>query len=282
MLSVRLSDLLKARPVIATAAVLLGTAGLAATAWAMRVAPMVSELTTTGVGSAARVEVGNVGASPMPFETMITRMELDENENLIETPSDEEFLVFPPQGIVGVGGRQVVRVQWVGSPTLDASQSYYLWVKQLPIDTSVERNEELAGSASVQVLYTMKALIVVAPEGAQPDVSVASVEPITISGAPEAVEGVDEVVGEPAADTSGVRVTVTNKGRRYALMAGASWTLTGTDVAGQPYSHTFTGEEISQHVGVGFLPPLNGRRRFELPTSVALDPSKPIHVSFSR
>lgn len=291
MSSVRLRDFLKPRAVVAFSAALMATAGIGATAWSMRVAPMVSELTTVGVGSAARIEVGNVGTSPMPFETSITRMELDEDENLIETPADENFLVFPPQGIVGVGGRQVVRVQWVGAPDLDVSEAYYLWVKQLPISTEVERSSELAGVASVQVLYTMKALMVVAPEGAEPDVGVVSVEPITmtVEREPE-IEGVDEVMTEGEASdavagpqtVNGIRVIVRNTGRRYALMSGATWTVTGTDVSGQPYVHQYTNDQVSQHVGVGFLPPRTGRRRFELPTAVALDGSKPIQVTFSR
>ncbi|WP_292051154.1 MULTISPECIES: fimbria/pilus periplasmic chaperone [unclassified Brevundimonas] len=289
MSSLRLREYLKPRSVLAVSALLVASASIGATAWAMRVAPMVSELTTTGVGSAARIEVGNVGAAPMPFETTITRMELDEDENLIETPADENFLVFPPQGIVGVGGRQMVRVQWVGAPNLDASEAYYLWVKQLPINTDVEQSEEMVGSASVQVLYTMKALIVVAPEGAEPDVSVVSATPVTmtVSENPEVegIEVVDEAADGTPAETRtvfGVRVTVENKGRRYALMSGATWTVSGTDVSGQSYVHQFSGEEISQHVGVGFLPPRNGRRNFELPTAVALDASKPINVTFSR
>ena len=125
-------------------------------AWAMRVSPMVSELTTTGAGSAARIEVGNVGGAALPFETMITRMEIDANGDVVETPADEDFLVFPPQGLVPVGGRQVVRVQWIGEPTIESSHAYYLWVKQLPVATDPTVPES-GGALSVQVLYTMKA-----------------------------------------------------------------------------------------------------------------------------
>lgn len=283
MSSVRLRDFVKARPMLAVSALAIGMAGIGATAWAMRVAPMVSELTTTGVGSAARIEVGNVGTSPMPFETMITRMELDADENMVETPGDENFLVFPPQGLLPVGGRQMVRVQWVGAPILEASEAYYLWVKQLPVNTDITRSDEQLGSASVQVLYTMKALMVVAPEGAQPNVSISSVEPITMTApAPIEIEGEAPAETPAATTTPGVRVTVTNSGKRYALMSGATWTLTGTDVNAQPFIYQYSGEEISQYVGVGFLPPVNGRRRFELPTSVALDASKPLKLDFSR
>src|SRR5690606_19718417 len=206
---------------IATFSVALAAGmSLLTAAWAMRVAPMVSELTTTGAGSTARIEVGNIGAAALPFETRITRIEFDENGELIETPADDKFLVFPPQGVVPVGGRQVVRVQWVGEPDLDVSHAYYLWVRQLPVATEPVV-PETGGAVSVSVLYTMKALIVVAPPGAQPDVRVESAVPAMVTPpAPEIDPSLTngEALPPPPAEP-GLEVTVTNAGRRYALMS---------------------------------------------------------------
>lgn len=260
-------------------------AGLTAmtAAWAMRVSPMVSELTTTGAGSAARIEVGNVGSVALPFETKITRMEVDADGNVVETPADEDFLVFPPQGLVPVGGRQVVRVQWVGEPRLEASQAYYLWVRQLPVVTD-PTTSETGGAVSVSVLYTMKALIVVAPPGAEPKVELVSVKPAMITPpAPEVDPSLTggEALPPPPAEP-GVEVVVSNTGKRYALMSGATWVLEGTDTAGQPFSRQFTSDEISKTVGVGYLAPAGGRRTFRLPTGTALDPAKPLTLRFAR
>jgi len=267
--------------------VVMATAGLSlvgAAAWAMRVAPMVSELTTTGAGSTARIEVGNIGSAALPFETMITSIEFDENGELIETPSDENFLVFPPQGLVPVGGRQVVRVQWVGEPEIDVSRAYYLWVRQLPVATEPTSTEG-GGAVSVSVLYTMKALIVVAPPGAQPNVEVTSVVPAMVSPpAPEIDPSLTQ--GEalpPPPSEPGLEISVTNSGKRYALMSGATWNIAGTDMAGQPYSQVMTGQQVSETVGVGYLAPAGGRRVFKIPTGgIQLDPSKPITVRFTR
>uniref|UniRef100_UPI00260ECC8B hypothetical protein n=1 Tax=uncultured Brevundimonas sp. TaxID=213418 RepID=UPI00260ECC8B len=275
MLSKRLPGVFLKRTAAGLAALAIGVAGLGALAWAMRVSPMVSELTTSGAGSTARIEVGNIGNAPLPFETVMTRMELDANGNVTEVPADENFLVFPPQGIVAVGGRQVVRVQWVGDRELPASHAYYLWVRQLPVQTTIEPNDT-GGSAALQVLYTMKALIVVAPEGAQPDVKVASIHAVQLEQPRPAAED-----GTPGA-THGIAVTVTNEGRRYALMSGANWQVEGTDMSGNAFARLYTPEEISGAVGVGYLPPLGGRRTFTLPTEVALDPSKPINIRFTR
>lgn len=252
-------------------------------AWAMRVAPMVSELTTTGAGSTTRIEVGNIGSAALPFETLITRVEFDENGELVETPADEEFLVFPPQGVVPVGGRQVVRVQWVGEPHLEVSHAYYLWVRQLPVATEPVQSEA-GGAVTVSVLYTMKALIVVAPDGAQPNVQIVSVTPAMVTPpAPEVDPSLTngETIAPPPAQP-GVEITVTNTGRRYALMSGATWIIEGTTASGEPFNLTLTGQEVAETVGVGYLAPAGGRRTFRLPTGTALDPARPVTVRFAR
>ena len=253
------------------------------TAWAMRVSPMVSELTTTGAGSTARIEVGNIGAAALPFETKITSIDFDENGELVETPGDENFLVFPPQGLVPVGGRQMVRVQWVGEPDLDVSKAYYLWVRQLPVATE-DKPAESGGAVSVSVLYTMKALIVVAPPGAQPNVEVVSVVPAMVSPpAPEIDPSLSNGEAAPPPPVEpGIEVTVTNTGKRYALMSGATWVIEGTDKAGQPFAMTLTGQKVAETVGVGYLAPAGGRRVFKLPTGVELDPAKPVTVRFTK
>ncbi|MFK0298669.1 hypothetical protein ACIQTU_05535 [Brevundimonas sp. NPDC090276] len=252
-------------------------------AWAMRVSPMVSELTTSGAGSAARIEVGNVGTAALPFETRITRMDIDADGNIVETPADEDFLVFPPQGLVPVSGRQVVRVQWIGEPNIDVSRAYYLWVKQLPVATDPTVTES-GGAVAVQVLYTMKALIVVAPPGAEPKVEVVSVRPAMVTPpAPEidpSLTGGAPVVQPPA--EPGVEVVVSNSGKRYALMSGATWVIEGTDVSGQPYRRELNSDEVSKTVGVGYLAPGGGRRTFKVPTGVELDATKPVTLRFAR
>ena len=252
-------------------------------AWAMRVSPMVSELTTTGAGSAARIEVGNVGSAALPFETLITRMDIDANGEMTEQPADEDFLVFPPQGLVPVKGRQVVRVQWVGEPQLETSRAYYLWVRQLPVSTDPNL-EEGAGAVSVQVLYTMKALIVVAPPGAEPKVEVVSVTPALVAPpAPEidpALTGGQAAVAPPP--EPGVEIVISNTGKRYALMSGATWILEGTDKSGQAFRREYNSDEISKTVGVGYLAPGGARRTFKLPTGVELDASKSVTLRFAR
>lgn len=252
------------------------------TADAMKVSPMVSELTTVGAGSSARIEVGNFGGSALPFETLITELVVGPDGEMIEQPADDVFLVFPPQGIVPTNGRQVVRVQWIGDPDIKTSRAFYLWVRQLPVATTPE--SEGQGSLQVSVLYTMKALIVVAPPGAEPTVSVVSAVPAMVR--PPAAQIDPSLTGgqvdEPAAQP-GLEITVENSGTRYALMSGASWNITGTDINGQPYQKVMSSDTVSEVVGVGYLAPGGARRTFKVPTDgVELDTTKPVAVRFSR
>ena len=201
---------------------------------------------------------------------------------LTETPADENFLVFPPQGLVPTNGRQVVRVQWVGDPTIETSKAYYLSVRQLPVATTP--TGEGGGSLQVSVLYTMKALIVVAPPGAEADVQVESVKPTLVAPPAAAIDPSLGGDAQPAPPQEpGLEVTVINRGKRYALMSGATWIVTGTDTSGHPYSQTLASQTVAATVGVGYLAPGGARRTFQIPTGgIALDPAKPVTVRFSR
>ncbi|HRO03358.1 MAG TPA: fimbria/pilus periplasmic chaperone [Terricaulis sp.] len=248
---------------------------LAPGASAMRVAPMVLELTTTGSSAVGRIEVGNAGTTALPFETTITQIEMDQDGRLTETPAEGDFVVFPPQSLVPVGGRQVIRVQWTG-PELRQSRAYYLAVRQLPVATDPNQQGQGGPSVAVSLLYTMKALVVVAPPNTQPRVEVASARPIMIEP-PLTEDGVEPLPQEP-----GIEVVVTNSGDRYALMSGATWVVEGVDVTGQSFSRTYSGGEISQALGVGYLAPGGGRRVFRLATGAALDPNQRVTVRFTR
>jgi fimbrial chaperone protein len=249
---------------------------------AMRLAPMVAEMSTSGSGATARIEVGNVGSRAMPFETAITRVEMDSEGRITETPGDDDFLVFPPQGLVAVNGQQVVRVQWVGPP-LEQTRAYYLAVKQLPVETDPTAIPDTQSAISVNVLYTMKTLLLVSPRGVTPDVKVTSVSPTDVTSPQPEIDPALPVTELPTpTSTPGVKVEVTNQGGRHAMMSGATWIIEGTTVSGEAFSRRLSGTEVSQMVGVGYVPAGGGRRVFDLPLGVALDPAKPMTVRFTR
>lgn len=245
---------------------------LASAAVAMRVSPMVIEMTTSGSGAIARLEVQNLNQTRLPFEVRVTRVEIDEHGNATESPADEDFLIFPPQGLIPPGGRQVMRIQWVGPPEIPGSRSYYFSVNQLPVPLEEQASTQSAGQ--VQIVYHMKALVVVAPPNATPNVEAVSARPSEYQ--PTVPAGVT-----PPAPVPGVEITLRNTGRRHAMMAALRWVVEGTGADGRPQQVIFTQADLNRVIGTGYVGPLTGVRTFRLPVPTPFS-TGPIRVRFMR
>lgn len=229
---------------------------LATAAYAMRVSPMVVEMSSTGSDAVARIEVQNLLQARLPFETRITRIQFNNDGTITEIPADEDFLIFPPQGILPVNSRQVIRLQWVGGADIPASQAYYLSVRQLPVQ--LDPGDENSAAAQVQMVYNMKPLIVVSPPRAAPNAEVTSVRRIEVQ--PEAEEG------QPQPDpVPGIEVVVRNTGNRHVMMAGLRWLVEGTGTDGRPLRIGIEPQELNRVIGTGYVPPLDGTRTFRIP-----------------
>ncbi len=243
---------------------------LAAPANAMRVSPMVIEMESAGSGAVARIEVQNVNLGRLAFETRVYRLKFDENGEFVEEPADDDFLIFPPQGALPAGGRQVVRLQWVGETEMAASEAYYVAVEQLPVALEPLGSESVG--AQLQVLYNMRALVVVAPRGAQPNVAADSVSAARFR-IPPAEEGAEERI------VDGVRIVLKNEGRRHAMMSEFGWKLEGSDPEGNWLRVDLSPQELAAAVGTGYVPAL-GERTFDLPIA-GFGPG-PIELTFQR
>jgi fimbrial chaperone protein len=256
---------------IATALAFAATLGAASAALAMRVSPMIVEMGTNGTNGVARVEVQNLNQTKLPYETHVTLITFHEDGTITETPADDDFLVFPPQGVLLPGARQVIRVQWVGPP-LDASRAYYLSVNQLPVDLDATAEADSAPAAQLQIVYHMKALVVVSPPGATPnvlaiDAHAAPYQPKTPPG-----------VAAPA-PVPGIAVTLRNTGKRHAMMGGLPWVIDGTGQDGKPLHVVFTIAQLNQYIGSGYIGPLGAVRIYTLPTPAPFG-AGPIKVRF--
>lgn len=229
---------------------------LVAPAQAMRVSPMVIEMESRGSNATARIEVQNINPGNLAFETRVFRMNIDADGKITETPADEDFLIFPPQGVLPAGGRQVVRLQWLGEGAPETSQAYYVSIEQLPV--ALEPTGTDTVGAQVQILYNMRALVVVAPPGAKPEVKATDVKQTTFR--PSTPPGAKEL--PPMQD--GVEITLRNEGRRHAMMANFAWQLVGTDKDGKWLRVDISAEELNRAVGTGFVP-AKGERIFRVP-----------------
>ena len=210
-------------------------AGAISAAQAMSVTPIHVEMASAGNNSRTQVTVHNNGKDPLPVETALERLTLDENGNRKTAKAGDDFLVFPPQAIIPAGGTQVFRLQWVGEPMLAQSQSYMMSVSQVPVKLP-------KGQSKLQVVMSFGVVINVAPPQAQPAL---------------------KVVGSGlTTDGKGKRrpfVTVENPTKFHALLPDGKLSL-----AGPGWQHTLSQTEMREKLGIGLVQP-GKRRRFVLP-----------------
>lgn len=210
----------------------------ASAAMAMTVTPMQVEMTSTGSRSNAQVTVVNNSDRPLPVEAVIQRATLDESGIPKGIPAGEEFLIMPPQALIAPGATQKFRVQWLGDPMIARSESYLLFMNQIPVKLP-------KGSSGVQLVMSMGVMINVAPA----------------QGAPAL-----QVIGTGiTTDKSGKRrptITVQNPSNVHALLPRSTIQLSSGD-----WSSTLTPRQLSERVGIGLVQP-GKRRRFILPVDL--------------
>lgn len=217
------------------AALVIASLG-AAPALAVRVQPMAYDLKTSGSGTSQDLRVENTSDKPMPVELHVERRQIMPDGSEKRAPAEDDFLVFPPQGIVPPNGFQTFRVQYVGNPALARTVLYVITVVQLPIDTTGEK------TTGVQFLFNMGTLAAVSPDGAKPDLRVTAVQPATTAGK--------------------LQITVHNAGNGYARLRNGVWTLTG----GDGKSEKLEGEALSNALAQPLIEPETDRI-IELPVS---------------
>lgn len=213
-------------------------------AQAFSVSPTHIELTSVGRAGRSQIVVRNTHRTAMPVEISVEKFVLNENGRRRAVKSGDDFLVFPMQAIIPAGGTQVFRLQWVGEPLLDQSQSYLVNVSQIPVRMPKGRN-------GVQVAVSFGALVNVAPPRGQPKLDLVATSVVT--------------------DQSGRRfpmVTVQNPTAVHALFTHSTLQL-----GGPGWSRTLKSGELQQKLGIGLVQP-GKRRKFVLPIPLPKNASR--------
>ncbi len=205
------------------------------------------EIEPSGRGSVARVQFVNTSARDFPIEARAFRGVISEEGELELIPSDDDFIIFPPQRVIGPRGNQVFRLQYIGEPNLDSAQVYYLSIRQLPV-------ELLPGDPQIQVLVNFNVFINVEPDNTAPS------------------PRVDTIIPEAREDVEGVEVRVANDGTGMLLAGERTWKLTGRNTDGTPFERKIVPAELANLVGVGVVAP-GKARKFFLPIDTAVDRS---------
>lgn len=214
----------------------------AAVAQGITVSPMQLEMVSSGTRNRSSVTVVNGSSQPMPVEAVVQRMTLDENGKAHTSKAGDEFLVMPPQAMIPAGATQNFRIQWLGDPVVDQSQSFFVFFNQVPVKSP-------EGRAALQVVMSMGVMVNVAP--------------------PQGAPGLQLVSTGILSDKSGKRhptITVANPTKVHALLPQATVQLSSGG-----WSQTLPPNLLSERVGIGLVQP--GRQRkfvlpIDLPSSV--------------
>lgn len=213
----------------------LAQLGFAPVARAMTVTPTQIEMTSIGRTSRSAITVVNGGADALAVELVVKKATLDESGVPKTTSADDEFLIMPPQALIAPGATQNFRIQWLGEPMLAKSETFLVYVNQIPI----KMPKRVKG---VQVVFGMGVMVNVAPPRGTPALTVLS-------------SGV-------VMDTHGRRhptLTVFNPTNVHALFPQSTIRISSGD-----WSETLSSGELTQSIGIGVVQP-GHRRRFVLP-----------------
>ncbi len=211
---------------------------------AMTVEPMSLDMAAGGKAARHSIKVSNPGAKPLPVEITTARLELGPNGEQTTRPSTEDFLIYPAQAMIPPGASQVFRVQWIGDPGIEKSQTYRFSISQVPVKLP-------EGVSGIQIVMNFAVTVNVAPLQGTSDIVVTSAAPV--------------------AGQNGKRlaaVTVRNSGNIHALLQKSSIRLSGGS-----WSAEMSPGEIAQKVGLGIVQP-GKERRFVLPVEVPGNISK--------
>jgi len=194
---------------------------------------MTYELTPSGRGATQDVRVENTDATPLPVELHVERRHIGLNGEDLREPADDDFVIFPPQGIVPPNGFQNFRVQYIGDPAITETALYVVTVAQLPVDTSA------TDASGVKFLFNLGTSVAVSPPGTTANVVTKSVEPSATAGM--------------------LKVTVVNEGKRFARLHTGAWTFSS-----QGRTETLEGEPLRGAVAQPLIEP-GATRILELP-----------------
>lgn len=224
---------------------------------AARVAPMSIDLTPTGSGSIARIEVSNAEDRVLPMEVRMYRGVITEDGRLELEPADERFVVFPPQVVLQPQSQQIFRIQYVPDGELTQSEVYYASVSQVPV--TLEPTE-----SRIQVLMRFNVLVNVVPAGTAPDPTISWARSIVRETQLPNDPNLPEEERAQVLREQGVEVRIENRGTRYFAAGQNGWTISGIDESGATFTQNFTQAEVADKIGMGVVAP-NRARVFFMP-----------------
>jgi fimbrial chaperone protein len=219
---------------------------------AFKLVPILMEFEPAGRGANRAFRLENDSNSTVAIEvSMLTReVNLDGVES--NEPAEDEFLVYPPQVLLGPKQTQTVRVRWLGDPNPEKELAYRIVAEQLPVNLESEQRS----GARINVLIRYIGSVYIAPKGAKADVVLESA-----------------VSKTNAAGEAGIELIFHNRGTARAMLQELRLTIQAGDNRIE-----LEGDALPQVTGPNLL--AGERRRYALPWPEGLPNEGPLRVTF--
>lgn len=127
--------------------------------FAYEVSPIYLELDDVGRNSQGLYKVTNVEEEPILLEVHVYQADFSSGEEVL-TPSEDEFLILPPQAKIDGQKSQTFRVRYTPKRPIKKTETYRIIFTQIELDNQTEENEE---DSSISMLLEFATLAFVSP-----------------------------------------------------------------------------------------------------------------------
>ncbi len=186
-----------------------------------------------GVGTTFRVE--NESSNRIAFQISMVTRDMNEQGEETQKPAGDLFTVFPPQGVVGPGQRQNIRVAWKGPQNPTNELAFRIVAEQLPVNFEPQTKE-----SQIKLLVRYLGTVYIRPKNAKP-----KLETVALTKSPD-----------NSATNNLYELTLNNAGNAHQGLENC--VLTVTDANGQ--KTVLKSSQLDKIEGQNIL--ANHRRRF--------------------
>lgn len=127
--------------------------------FAYEVSPIYLELDDVGRNSQGLYKVTNVEEEPILLEVHVYQADFSSGEEVL-TPSEDEFLILPPQAKIDGQKSQTFRVRYTPKRPIKKTETYRIVFTQIELDNQTKENEE---DSSISMLLEFATLAFVSP-----------------------------------------------------------------------------------------------------------------------
>ena len=126
---------------------------------AYEVSPIYLELDDIGRNSQGLYKVTNVEEEPILLEVRVYQADFSSGEEIL-TPSEDEFLILPPQAKIDGQKSQTFRVRHMSTGSIKQTETYRIVFTQVELNNQVRENDD---DSSISMLLEFATLAFVSP-----------------------------------------------------------------------------------------------------------------------